>query len=78
MWYLHFFLITISFALLSGTKVGANDNKIIQFYLNQLGFNSGPVDGQPGKKTKSALKNFYASNPDLEPKEVGTSAKATF
>ena len=39
--------------LWSATAVTANDDKIIQFYLNQLGFNSGLVDGKPGKKTKS-------------------------
>ena len=62
--------------LLSATAVSANDDKIIQFYLNQLGFNSGLVDGQPGKKTKSALNSFYASNPDLEAKQVGIAAKS--
>ena len=62
--------------LFSATAVSANDDKIIQFYLNQLGFNSGLVDGQPGKKTKSALNSFYASNPDLEAKQVGIAAKS--
>jgi len=61
--------------LWSATAVTANDDKIIQFYLNQLGFNSGLVDGQPGKKTKSALNSFYASNPDLEARKVGIAAK---
>ena len=71
-----FFFFTKLFLLLLATKtVSANDNKVIQFYLNQLGFNSGTVDGQPGKKTQSALKNFYASNPHLEPQEVGLNAK---
>ena len=27
--------------------------------LNLLGFNAGPVDGAYGKKTRSALMNFY-------------------
>lgn len=66
----------LSSILFYATAVTANDNKIIQFYLNQLGFNSGVVDGQPGKKTKSALKNFYASNPGLEAKQVGLTAKS--
>lgn len=75
-WYFGLLITIVSLNLFWGSIASANDSKIIQFYLNQLGFNSGPVDGQPGKKTKSALKNFYASNPDLEPKEVGTSAKS--
>jgi len=70
-------LLSITFlcGLFYSSLVTANDDKIIQFYLNQLGFNSGIVDGKPGNKTKSALKNFYASNTDIVPKELGLNAR---
>jgi len=34
----------------------------IQIMLNELNFNAGPEDGIYGKKTKSALENFYKKN----------------
>ena len=39
-----------SSCFLTATSVMANDDKTIQFFLNQLGFNAGVVDGLPGKK----------------------------
>ena len=75
-WYFGLLITIVSFNLFWGSIASANDSKIIQFYLNQLGFNSGPVDGQPGKKTKSALNSFYASNPELEARKVGIAAKS--
>ena len=35
----------------------ANDEELMQFYLNQLGFNSGTVDRRLGWKTKTTLRN---------------------
>ena len=61
------------FVLLS-SSVLANESKIIQFYLNQLGFNSGAIDGQPGKKTKTALREFYKANSSLDVQAVGPNA----
>ncbi len=66
---------TILTVLFCSTVASANDSKIIQFYLNQLGFNSGVVDGKPGGKTKSALAKFYSLNTDMEPKKVGINAR---
>jgi uncharacterized protein len=34
----------------------------IQARLNELGYNAGPVDGQPGRKTRNALATFEARN----------------
>ena len=34
----------------------------IQARLNELGYNAGPVDGQPGRKTRNALAMFEARN----------------
>ena len=34
----------------------------IQIMLNELNFNAGPEDGIYGKKTKTALENFYQKN----------------
>ena len=64
-----------SSCFLTATSVMANDDKTIQFFLNQLGFNAGVVDGLPGKKTKSALKQFYTAYPNFDPKPVGLEAK---
>lgn len=64
-----------SVSVVFSSSVVANESKIIQFYLNQLGFNSGVVDGKPGKRTKAALREFYKKYPSLEVQIVGTSAK---
>ena len=47
-----FFFVTASPAL-------ANDTKLIQFYLNKLGYSVGPVDGIAGRKTRRAIEDFY-------------------
>jgi hypothetical protein len=73
--FLFIFFTNLFILLLTAKTVSANDDKIIQFYLNQLGLNSGAVDGQPGIKTKAALKRFYALNPDLKAKKLGFDAK---
>ena len=64
---------TVLVVLFGSSVASSNDSKIIQFYLNQLGFDSGVVDGKPGEKTKSALKKFYKSNTELE--KVGINAR---
>ena len=73
--FLFIFFTNLFILLLTAKTVSANDDKIIQFYLNQLGLNSGAVDGQPGIKTKAALKRFYALNHDLKAKKLGFDAK---
>ncbi|MBO6891403.1 MAG: caspase family protein [Roseibium sp.] len=35
--------------------------KVLQQALSDLGFNPGPVDGQPGRKTQQALAEFFTS-----------------
>ncbi|MBS8261299.1 hypothetical protein DYI23_13830 [Roseibium polysiphoniae] len=37
--------------------------KSIQAALNTVGYNAGPVDGAPGRKTRTAIKNFQLSLP---------------
>ncbi len=37
--------------------------KSVQAALNTIGFNAGPVDGAPGRKTKAAVRAFQASLP---------------
>jgi hypothetical protein len=37
--------------------------KSIQASLNQIGFNAGPVDGAPGRKTRTAIKGFQLTIP---------------
>ena len=39
----------------------ADDAKIVQYYLNKLGFEAGTVDGIIGAKTKSAYQKFSSS-----------------
>lgn len=39
----------------------AADGRQIQTWLKDLGFDPGPIDGQPGRKTAAALNAFYAS-----------------
>ncbi len=40
--------------------------KVLQQALTDLGFEPGPVDGQPGRKTQDALSNFFTSS-ELDP-----------
>ena len=49
----------ISFTL--GTPTFANDVRIAQQLLTELGYNPGPVDGSYGGKTEQALIKFYAA-----------------
>lgn len=37
-------------------------SKVLQQTLTELGFNPGPVDGQPGRKTRDALAEFFKSS----------------
>jgi len=41
---------------------GSVDIKIVQTALQQAGFNPGPIDGKPGKKTSLAIKEFQAAH----------------
>ena len=57
----------LSFVILmiasSNTYLQANTlTAKIQIMLNELNFNAGPEDGIYGKKTKTALENFYQKN----------------
>ena len=51
-----FFLATSAFAITTDAV------KRLQSQLNYLGYNAGSVDGQYGKKTENALKEFSAQN----------------
>jgi len=59
-------LLTFSLILSSALPLSANDKKIVQFYLNNFGYNAGPVDGIPGRKTQNAIREFYSST-EYEP-----------
>lgn len=37
----------------------------IQDALNQIGYNAGPVDGAPGRRTRQAIREFQMSIPDV-------------
>jgi hypothetical protein len=53
-------VITIAFLVFAlGTPIFANDVRITQQLLTELGYNPGPIDGSYGDKTKRALENFY-------------------
>jgi len=52
-------IITLILAISLNATPVASDVKTAQQILNQLGYNSGPVDGAYGRKTKNALKNLY-------------------
>ena len=52
--------ITLVCCLASSTIAGSVEQ--VQRMLNQLGYSAGPVDGAYGRKTKSALDNFYSDN----------------
>lgn len=42
-----------------GKTQGSNKAKVLQQALTDLGFDPGPVDGQPGRKTREALTKFF-------------------
>jgi len=46
----------------TGRQPTREDWRKVQARLNALGYNAGPVDGQPGKKTRQALANFESRN----------------
>ena len=48
-----------TFLIVTASPALANDTKLIQFYLNKLGYSAGPVDGIAGRKTRRAIENFY-------------------
>ena len=55
-----FFAVIMSSMALPGQAYDArNHAKLAQFYLNELGYNAGTVDGQAGKKTRAAFDVFY-------------------
>jgi TPR repeat protein len=45
-----------------GKTAKAIKSKVVQQALTDLGFEPGPVDGQPGRKTRQALANFFQSS----------------
>jgi len=51
--------LTLMITLISASPVLAGTVDTAQRMLNQLGYNSGQIDGAYGKKTRSALKQFY-------------------
>ena len=48
-----------TFLIVTASPALANDTKLIQFYLNKLGYSVGPVDGIAGRKTRRAIEDFY-------------------
>ena len=48
-----------TFLIVTASPALANDTKLIQFYLNKLGYGVGPVDGIAGRKTRRAIEDFY-------------------
>ena len=55
-------IFTLLAAIFSANYSFAGTVDTAQRMLNQLGYNSGPVDGAYGKKTRGALEAFYADN----------------
>jgi peptidoglycan hydrolase-like protein with peptidoglycan-binding domain len=54
--------VILPFIVVLSSPALANSVAQSQRMLNQLGYNSGPVDGAYGKKTRSALEIFYSEN----------------